>query len=146
MRAKSFFSRFAITRTPTDKGDIPLLLFIAYRNRFFLALRTGDSHYNELHAISRKRNNVVREQDVAANKLEVVGLLPNHVDYLIGIGNAHKSELMRGAILMNAQHDFAALGVRERRIGFPYIQGQPTSSLFKLKMLGLFQFKLSVQK
>ena len=45
---------------------------------------------------------------------------------------------MRGAILMNAQHDFAALGVRERQIGFPYIRGQPTSSLFKLKMLGLF--------
>lgn len=28
------FSRFAITRTPTDKGDIPLLLFITYRDRF----------------------------------------------------------------------------------------------------------------
>ena len=53
---------------------------------------------------------------------------------------------MRRAILMNAQYDLAALGVRERRIGFPHIQGQSASSLFKLKMLGLFQFKLSVQK
>ena len=53
---------------------------------------------------------------------------------------------MRGAILMNTQYDLAALGVRERRIGFPYIQGQPASSFFELKMLGLFQFKLSVQK
>ncbi len=153
MRARSFsvagkvvFGRLTITRTPTDEGDILLFLFIAYRNRLFLALRAWDSHYNEFQAVSRKRSNIIGEQDVTANKLGIVGLLPNLIDHLISIGNAHKSEFMRRAILMNAQHNLAALGIRERRIGFPYIQGQPASSFFELKMLGLFQFKLSVQK
>lgn len=124
IRAAAAYERHESFRSTVPHGNRPVGSFGTwYRNN------------NDRAVVNFDRTHAVWQHDIAGDFGRVAHNIPEGFDEGIRVGHPLNRKDGRPPLLClftNAKDDFAAFGIRERRIGLPDVLGESGEGLFKL--------------